>query len=107
MSIDAERDSRVALPKSWERLEKSVEESALSIAYWHRRAGEADGEVSRLRGSLEALASKRASEGAVAGEADELRRLRAENAALLSRIQQAHARVEMLLKRLVALGMQP
>jgi hypothetical protein len=107
MSIGADRDPRVDLPRSWGSLEKSVEETALSLAYWRRRAGEADGEVSRLRGSLEALASERANEGADAGEADELRRLRAENAALLSRIQQAHVRVEMLLKRLVALGMEP
>lgn len=107
MSIGAERGSPVELPKAWERLEKSVEETALSLAYWRRRAGEADAEVSRLRGSLEALASERASEGVEGGEADEVRRLRAENAALLSRIQQARARVEMLLKRLVALGLEP
>lgn len=104
MSIVAERSSRPDLPRAWARLERLAEEAALSIAYWKRRSQEAEDEIVRLRRSLEGLASGSEAPG---GAEEELRRLRAENAALRSRMQQARTRVKTLLKRLVTLGMEP
>jgi hypothetical protein len=99
MSIAAEPTPRPELPAPWERLERVAEEVALSAAYWRRRSQEAEEEVVRLRHSLEGLAAAEGSE-------DEIRRLRAENAALRSRMQQARTRVKVLLKRLGALGIE-
>ena len=106
MSIAAERVGRPDLPREWERLERRAEQVAGVVAYWKRRALEAEGEVARLRASLEALAA--APEAAAAADLEaELRRLRAENAALASRMTQARQRVGALLKRLAALGLEP
>ena len=99
MSIAAERPPRPDLPAPWERLERVAAEVALSVAYWKRRSQEAEEEVARLRHSLEGLAAPDSSE-------DEIRRLRAENAALRSRMQQARNRVKVLLRRLGALGIE-
>ncbi len=99
MSIAADRAPRPELPAPWERLERVAGEVAVSVGYWRRRSQEAEEEVARLRRSLEELAGADGSE-------DEIRRLRAENAALRSRMQQARTRVEVLLKRLGALGVE-
>jgi hypothetical protein len=97
MSIAADPSPRPDLPAPWERLERVAGEVAVSVSYWRRRSQEAEEEVARLRHSLEGLA-------AADGSEDEIRRLRAENAAQRSRIQQARTRVKVLLKRLGALG---
>jgi predicted nucleic acid-binding Zn-ribbon protein len=72
------------------------------VASWKRRALEAEDEVARLRRSLDELAR----DETVAGDAHEaVRRLRAENAALHSRVAQARKRMTALLKRLETLGL--
>lgn len=103
MSVAADRARRPELPSQWERLERAVEDAALASAVWKRRAVEAEGEVLRLRRALEELAS----EGSRPGDMDEeLRRLRAENAALQSRMLEARKRVGSLMRRLLALGVE-
>jgi len=102
MSIAAERPPP-GLPPEWSRLERSAEESALLLRRWVRRAREAEEEVQRLRQSLEELAS-------LAPESNdlhqELRRLRAENAALQSRMLHARKRLSELMQRLAALELE-
>lgn len=74
------------------------------VAFWKRRALESEEEVARLRRALEDVAGG----GAVAGDAtDEVLRLRAENAALQSRMLQARKRVDALLRRLDTLEVEP
>ena len=104
MSIVAERPPRVDLPASWSRLERVAQEAAVALSYWKRRSQEAEEEVTLLRRSLEGLASGREAAG---GAEEEVRRLRAENAALRSRMKQARTRVSSLLKRLAAIGLEP
>lgn len=104
MSFVGERPSRGELPRQWERLERLAEEAAVVVGYWRRRATEAEEEVARLRAALEEVASV----GTVPGDLrEEVRRVRAENAALQSRLAAARGRVEGVLKRLVALGVEP
>lgn len=99
-SAAADRGKRAELPAHWERLERAAEEAAMSVSFWKRRAVEAEEELTRLRQSLERVAS-------VADDPADLReeakRLRAENAALHSRMQQARKRVQALLKRVMTL----
>lgn len=86
---------------SWERLERAVQDAAVSVASWSRRAAEAEDEVARLRRSLEEVAG----EGEAGDDVrEELRRLRAENAVLRSRSAQARKRIGALLKRMDTLG---
>jgi predicted nucleic acid-binding Zn-ribbon protein len=100
MSDAAERRRReVAL---WDRLERSAHEATAAIGFWKRRAREAEEEVIRLRLALEEHASGRVEPGE--DLRDEVRRLRAQNAALESRMLQARKRVAALMKRLAALG---
>lgn len=81
-----------------------MEEAAVAVALWRRRAVEAEEEVARLRRVLEEVA---AGAGASEDAQEELRRLRAENAALRSRMQDARKRVGSLMSRLLALGVEP
>ena len=102
MSFAGERVGRTELPRQWERLERLVDDAAVGIGYWRRRALEAEDEIARLRDALEEVASAAAPES---GDLKaEVRRVRAENAALLSRLAEARGRVQAVLKRLVALG---
>ena len=103
MSTVAEQPTRPDLLPSFGRLEKVAEEAALALSYWRRRALEAEAEVERLRQSLEGLATGRDAPDSVE---EEVGRLRAENAALRSRMLQARTRVNTLLKRLIALGIE-
>ena len=86
---------------AWERLERAAQAAAASLEAWRRRAREAEAEVARLRGELEALTTLGPLPSAEAG--DELRRLRAENAVLVSRTAEARKRVTALLARLSVL----
>lgn len=97
-------DSRSgALPEDWRQLERAVEEASVSLGRWKRRAAEAGEEVERLRRSLEELAAERDSPDDLS---DEVKRLKAENAALRSRMQQARKRIGGLLQRLSALDIE-
>ncbi|MBW3629118.1 MAG: hypothetical protein KY464_07450 [Gemmatimonadetes bacterium] len=104
MSLAGERVGR-ELPRQWDRLERLVSETAEGIGYWRRRALEAEDEVARLREALEEVAS--AAQPLPGDPRAEVRRVRAENAALQSRLAEARARVQSVLKRLVALGIEP
>lgn len=92
------------LPPEWRRLERSAEEAGALLARWVARAREAEEEVQRLRQALEELAGR---EPQAEGSGDEVRRLKAENAALHSRMLQARKRVASLMQRLAALEIEP
>jgi beta-phosphoglucomutase-like phosphatase (HAD superfamily) len=85
----------------WERLERAARATASALEGWRRRAREAEAEVARLRQELEALTTLGPLPSAEAG--DELRRLRAENAVLVSRTAEARKRITSLLARLALL----
>ena len=85
----------------WERLERAARAAAAALDEWRRRAREAEAEVERLRRELEAVSSLGPLPSAEAG--DELRRLRAENAVLVSRTAEARKRITGLLARLSVL----
>lgn len=100
MSADADRKGH--LPAEWGRLERAVEDAAVSLGRWTRQATESEEEVARLRRSLEELAG-----GAGPDDiAQEVVRLRAENAALKSRMLQARKRIAGLMQRLAALEVE-
>lgn len=103
MSVVAERGDRPELPDHWGRLERAAEDAALALAVWRRRAVEAEEEVLRLRRVLEGVASDRTGPKDVD---EEVRRLRAENAALQSRMLEARKRVAALMRRLLSLGVE-
>ncbi len=104
MSIAAERGRRPELPPGWERLERAAEDAAVAVAVWRHRAADAEEEVVRLRRALEDLASNRSRPDDLG---EELRRLRAENAALQSRMLEARKRVGALMRRLASLEVEP
>lgn len=104
MSFAAEQVRRPELPPSWQRLERAAQDASVAVGFWRTRAQEAEGEVLRLRRALEELAAGSAHP---TPPVDELRRLRAENAALRSRMIEARKRVGALMRRLVALGIEP
>lgn len=89
----------------WERLENAARGAATALGEWRRRALEAEHEVQRLRNELEQLTAL----GSLPSDeaADELRRLRAENAVLTSRAAEARQRVSGLLARLSVLENRP
>lgn len=89
----------------WERLESAARGAATALGEWRRRALEAEHEVQRLRNELEQLTAL----GSLPSDeaADELRRLRAENAVLTSRAAEARQRVSGLLARLSVLENRP
>lgn len=105
MSFGDSRPGRPELPRQWERLERLAEEAAVVVGFWRRRALEAEEEITRLRRALEEVA---AMDQLGPGDLrEEVRRVRAENAALQSRLLEARARVQSVLKRLIALGIEP
>jgi uncharacterized membrane protein len=83
------------LPAEWERLERAAARAAESLSHWRARALQAENEVVQLRDALEAVAMPVDPE---IGASEQLRHLRAENAALRSRAAQAHRRVLLLLR---------
>jgi hypothetical protein len=85
----------------WERLERAARAAASSLDEWRRRARESEAEVGRLRRELEALSSLGPLPSSETG--DELRRLRAENAVLVSRTAEARKRIRGLLAKLALL----
>lgn len=94
MSADADPPRPVELPAGWARLERAAADAIAALEAWRARALQAEAEIEQLRRALEEAAA------AIEPAADargELRRLRAENAALRSRISQAHRRVSTLL----------
>lgn len=104
MSVSAEPAGRPELPRQWDRLERLAEEAAVTVAVWRRRAAEAEEEIGRLRQALEEVAS--AEHPRPDDVEEELRRVRAENAALRSRLAASRQRVQSILKRLIALGIE-
>ena len=87
-----------AAPTPWERLERAAHSAASAVAEWRRRALEAEAEVARLRRELELVSAAAPTAPGEAGE--ELRRLRAENALLSSRTDEARKRIRALLTKL-------
>lgn len=100
-SAAADRAKRAELPAHWDRLERAAEDAAMAVSFWKRRAVEAEEELGRMRQSLERLAKAEGTDPADLRE--EVKRLRAENTALHSRMQQARKRVQALLKRVMSL----
>lgn len=93
MSAAAESPAEAA--PDWTRLERAVEAAVAAVATWRARALEAEGETGRLRKALEAsLADENAQE--LGGT----QRLRAENAVLHSRMEEARRRMTALAERL-------
>lgn len=101
MSIADKGPTAPVLGAPWSRLERAAEDAAVVVASWRRRAVEAEDELARLRRTLEEMAS--AEDGGDA-DRDEVRRLRAQNAVLHSRVTQARKRIGALLKRMDTLG---
>jgi hypothetical protein len=91
---------RVALP-GWDRLDRAARTAANALAEWRFRALQAEAEVGRLRTELEALSALGPLPSAE--PVDELRRLRAENAVLTSKVDQARERIRRLLTTLSVL----
>jgi hypothetical protein len=83
---------------AWERLDLAARAAAGALGEWRHRAQQAEAEVARLRGELEALSALGPLPSAE--PADEMRRLRAENAVLTSKVEQARERVLRLLSTL-------
>lgn len=100
MSGDA--DPGGPLPSEWQRLERAVEDAAVALERWSRRAKETEEEVDRLRRSLEEISSR----SGATDLAHEVERLRAENAALRSRMLQARKRISGLMQRLASLEIE-
>jgi hypothetical protein len=90
------------LPPAWERLERAAYGTADALLHWRRRALESEAEVVRLRRVLEEVTG---GDPATSGEGGggEVRRLRAENALLVSRAAEARRRISTILARLAAL----
>ena len=84
---------------AWVRLERATHAAAAAVAEWRGRAAEAEAEVGRLRRELELVSAP--AEAAEPG--DEVRRLRAENALLVSRGDEARQRIRALLAKLAVL----
>jgi hypothetical protein len=103
VSAVAEPDRSAALPPAWERLERAAYGAADALLHWRRRALEAEAEVARLRRVLEQVAGEPSSASAQGDEGEEARRLRAENALLVSRAAEARRRISGLIARLAVL----
>lgn len=104
MFVGAESPVPGSAPAGWERADAAARAAVAALARWRRRAREAEAEVARLRRALhEVSAAADASDGAArsgTGAGEELKRLRAENALLRSRGEEARRRVSGLLARL-------
>jgi hypothetical protein len=85
----------------WERLDRAARAAAGALGEWRHRAMQAEAEVARLRTELEALSALGPLPSAE--PADEMRRLRAENAVLTSKVDQARERIRRLLGTLSVL----
>jgi uncharacterized membrane protein len=94
VSDDAELRELPQPGATWDRLELASERARAALTIWRARALEAEAEVERLRRELEILA---ADPSTPTHRGDVVRRLRAENAALRSRLAQARRRVGTLL----------
>lgn len=101
MSGAAEAAEPPAEPTPWARLDRAARSAARAVAEWRRRALEAEAEVARLRRELERVGS--AAPASADDAAEELRRLRAENAVLSSRTDEARKRIRGLLTKLALL----
>lgn len=96
----ADKKRSGSLPPEWKQLERSAEEAGILLGRWVARAREAEEEAQRLRSALEELADA----GPVFEDgAGEVKRLKAENAALRSRMIQARKKVTALMQKLAAL----
>ena len=84
--------------EAWGRLERAAHSAASAVAEWRRRAVEAEAEVARLRRELEGVSA--AAPASPHDAREELRRLRAENALLSSRADEARKRIRGLLTKL-------
>jgi phage shock protein A len=104
VSADADRSSHADALPGWERLERAAEAAVSALDTWRGRALEAEAEVVRLRTALEEAVADFPASGSDAR--DQLRRLRAENAALRSRMSQVHRRISAMLEWTDALGGQ-
>jgi hypothetical protein len=82
------------LPAAWDRLERTATEAMSALQAWRARALLAEEEVTRLRDALEQAATEL---DPLVDSRASWRRLRAENAALRSRMAQAHRRLDALL----------
>lgn len=96
MSDAAEHPAQGELPASWTRLEHAAAEAVLALEAWRSRALEAEEEILRLRAALEEAVAQHGSFAPDDARA-QIRRLRAENTALRSRMTQARRRVSALL----------
>lgn len=92
-------------PQEWGRLERAAEDAGGLLERLVRRAHAAEEEVQRLRQSLEEVAEGRAITSD--DTAQQVRQLKAENAALRSRLLQARKHVSGLMQRLAALEIEP
>lgn len=104
MSAVADHSRRADAASPWDRLDRAAEDAVVAVVLWRRRAAEAEAEVLRLRRALEELASDHDHPRDLE---EEVRRLRAENAALRSRMLEARNRVGSLMRRLLSLGIEP
>ena len=104
MSTAARRGTK-NFPPEWARLERATEEGTGLLIRWVERARAAEEEVERLRRALDELGESRSAPST--DVVREIRRLKAENAALRGRMQQARKRVSGLMQRLVSLGVEP
>jgi uncharacterized membrane protein len=96
--VSAAADGPSAAPGApWERLERASAGAADALAAWRKRALKAEAEITALRSVLEKVVSGM---DATPGSPDELKRLRAENALLRSRTNEARTRVTSLMARL-------
>jgi hypothetical protein len=86
---------------AWERLDRVARSAAAALGDWRHRARQAEAETARLRAELEALSALGPLPSAE--PLDELRRLRAENAVLTSKVDQARERIRRLLATLSVL----
>lgn len=84
----------------WQRLQRATATAIAAAAEWRERALAAEAEIVRLRRVLEEVGSATADGG---DPEEERRRLRAENAVLLSRTMEARKRIRGVLDRLSVL----
>lgn len=104
MSGAVDQGSSAESPPGWERLDAAAELALLALESWQARVREAEAEVVQLRDALEAAIDA----GPVEADArEQMRRLRAENAALRSRMSQAQRRISALLGWTDALAEEP
>ncbi|MDR0786658.1 MAG: hypothetical protein LBG44_02210 [Gemmatimonadota bacterium] len=102
MSTAARRGTE-NFPPEWARIERATEEASAVLGRWVQRARGAEEEVERLRRALDELGQGHTAPSDETSR--EIRRLKAENAALRARMTQARKRVTGLMQRLASLGL--